>query len=94
MQRVTPPAPTILCHTVLSLQLNQVQCSIGHSDYVARDEALAALIQPLAGEYGMHNSQPQGGLLASIFCMLAFMCVVAATARGNGCKGCLRSALP
>lgn len=38
----------------------QVQCSIGHSDYVRRDAALAALIQPLAGEYGMHNNAPQG----------------------------------
>jgi hypothetical protein len=41
-----------------------VQSSIGHSDYVRRDTALAALIQPLAGEYGMHNSQPQGGSAA------------------------------
>ena len=38
----------------------QVQMSIGHSDYVRRDTALAALIQPLAGEYGMHNDAPQG----------------------------------
>lgn len=37
-----------------------MQSSIGHSDYVRRDTALAALIQPLAGEYGMHNDQPQG----------------------------------
>jgi hypothetical protein len=41
-----------------------VQSSIGHSDYVRRDTALAALIQPLAGEYGMHNDQPQGGSAA------------------------------
>ena len=38
----------------------QVQSSIGHSDYVKRDQALKNLIQPLAGEYGMHNNQPQG----------------------------------
>ena len=38
----------------------QVQSSIGHSDYVKRDHALKNLIQPLAGEYGMHNNQPQG----------------------------------
>lgn len=38
----------------------QVQSSIGHSDYVKRDLALKNLIQPLAGEYGMHNNQPQG----------------------------------
>ena len=37
----------------------QVQRSIGHSDYVRRDIALKNLIQPLAGEYGMHNDQPQ-----------------------------------
>ena len=38
----------------------QVQCTIGRSDYVARDGALKALIQPLAGEYGMHNGEAQG----------------------------------
>lgn len=37
----------------------QVQRTIGRSDYVRRDLALKNLIQPLAGEYGMHNSQPQ-----------------------------------
>ena len=36
-----------------------MQRSIGHSDYVRRDMALKNLIQPLAGEYGMHNDQPQ-----------------------------------
>lgn len=39
--------------------LLQVQRTIGVSDYVRRDMALKNLIQPLAGEYGMHNSQPQ-----------------------------------
>lgn len=34
--------------------------SIGVSDYVRRDMALKNLIQPLAGEYGMHNNEPQG----------------------------------
>ena len=38
----------------------QVQCTIGRSDYAARDGALKALIQPLAGEYGMHNGEAQG----------------------------------
>ena len=38
----------------------QIQSSIGHSDYVKRDQALKGLIQPLAGEYGMHNGQAQG----------------------------------
>ena len=43
--------------------LLKVQSTIGHSDYVARDMALKNLIQPLAGEYGMHNGQAQGALL-------------------------------
>ena len=33
---------------------------MGYSDYIQRDEALRNLIQPLAGEYGMHNGEPQG----------------------------------
>jgi hypothetical protein len=37
----------------------QVQRTVGVSDYVRRDLALKNLIQPLAGEYGMHNHQPQ-----------------------------------
>lgn len=37
----------------------QVQRTIGQSDYVRRDVALKNLIQPLAGEYGMHNGLPQ-----------------------------------
>lgn len=40
--------------------LLKVQSTIGHSDYIARDAALKNLIQPLAGEYGMHNGQEQG----------------------------------
>lgn len=39
--------------------LLMVQKTIGVSDYVRRDLALKNLIQPLAGEYGMHNNQPQ-----------------------------------
>eukprot|EP00877_Chromochloris_zofingiensis_P008465 jgi/Chrzof1/3872/Cz13g11260.t1 len=39
--------------------LLMVQKTIGVSDYVRRDMALKNLIQPLAGEYGMHNNQPQ-----------------------------------
>ena len=38
----------------------QLQSTIGRSDYVRRDQALKRLIQPLAGEYGMHNGEPQG----------------------------------
>ena len=40
----------------------QVQSSIGFTDYVRRDMALKNLIQPLAGEYGMHNGEQQGDL--------------------------------
>lgn len=40
-----------------------VQKSIGHSDYLRRDAALKQLIVPLAGEYGMHNSEAQSALL-------------------------------
>ncbi|GLC44659.1 hypothetical protein PLESTB_001330700 [Pleodorina starrii] len=39
--------------------LLMVQRTIGVSDYVRRDLALKNLIQPLAGEYGMHNGQQQ-----------------------------------
>ncbi|EFJ41282.1 hypothetical protein VOLCADRAFT_107753 [Volvox carteri f. nagariensis] len=39
--------------------LLMVQRTIGVSDYVRRDLALKNLIQPLAGEYGMHNGQEQ-----------------------------------
>jgi hypothetical protein len=42
--------------------LLKVQATIGASDYVARDMALKNLIQPLAGEYGMHNGEAQGAL--------------------------------
>lgn len=38
----------------------RVQSSLGSSDYLRRDAALKRLIVPLAGEYGMHNGEPQG----------------------------------
>ncbi len=47
------------CFVVVVNPVSQVQRSIGRSDYVRRDVALKNLIQPLAGEYGMHNDQPQ-----------------------------------
>lgn len=47
--------------------LLKVQSSIGHSDYERRDAALKCLIQPLAGEYGMHNGQPQGRTHRELF---------------------------
>jgi hypothetical protein len=43
----------------LLIRILQVQRTIGVSNYVRRDMALKNLIQPLAGEYGMHNNQPQ-----------------------------------
>lgn len=52
----------LLCCALLPCALLcvlQVQRTIGVSDYVRRDMALKNLIQPLAGEYGMHNNQPQ-----------------------------------
>lgn len=52
MHHLTPPP----CHPAT---FPQVQRTIGVSDYVRRDLALKNLIQPLAGEYGMHNSMPQ-----------------------------------
>ncbi|KAK9841397.1 hypothetical protein WJX74_005098 [Apatococcus lobatus] len=47
--------------------LLKVQSTIGHSDYVQRDEALRLLVQPLAGEYGMHNDEPQGKTHRQLF---------------------------
>lgn len=45
----------------------KVQCTIGQSDYVRRDECLRSLIQPLAGEYGMHNDEPMGKTHRKLF---------------------------
>lgn len=45
----------------------QVQLSIGESDYDQRDACLHHLIQPLAGEYGMHNNQPQAKTHRQLF---------------------------
>ena len=36
----------------------KVQCTIGLSDYEARDEALQQLIVPLGGEYGLSAGSP------------------------------------
>ncbi|KAK9823224.1 hypothetical protein WJX72_001167 [[Myrmecia] bisecta] len=47
--------------------LLKVQSSIGFSDYVQRDMALKNLIQPLAGEYGMHNGQEQAKTHRELF---------------------------
>lgn len=45
----------------------KVQCTLGSSDYVRRDECLRNLIQPLAGEYGMHNDEPMGKTHRKLF---------------------------
>lgn len=50
-----------------------VQSTIGSTDYVRRDMALKNLIQPLAGEYGMHNNEAQvslDGPKLSVCCFL------------------------
>jgi len=44
-----------------------VQMTIGETDYCRRDAALARLIQPLAGEYGMHNGAPQAATHRALF---------------------------
>ena len=45
---------------------------MGYSNYVQRDEALRNLIQPLAGEYGMHNGEPQGEVVRYTSCVGAY----------------------
>lgn len=44
-----------------------VQRTIGITDYVRRDMALKKLIQPLAGEYGMHNGEEQARTHRELF---------------------------
>ena len=58
----------------------QVQSTIGYSNYVQRDQALQQLIQPLAGEYGMHNNEPQGQCVPGLLfhhhaCMPHTLCI-------------------
>ena len=45
----------------------KVQCTLGSSDYVARDACLQRLIQPLAGEYGLHVGDPLGKTHRALF---------------------------
>lgn len=45
----------------------KVQCTMGHSNYEQRDEALKNMIQPLAGEYGLHHSSPMGKTHRELF---------------------------
>jgi len=47
--------------------LLKVQSTIGMTDYRRRDLALKHLIQPLAGEYGMHNGEAQAETHRELF---------------------------
>lgn len=64
-ESVLRPVFNELCYNLESFNpaftscILMVQRTIGRSDYVRRDMALKNLIQPLAGEYGMHNGMPQ-----------------------------------
>ncbi len=50
---------------VFTAVMLKVQCTIGQSDYVRRDEALQCLIVPLAGEYGLAPEYKLGACAAS-----------------------------
>lgn len=54
---------------IFTLALFRVQSTIGITDYVRRDMALKKLIQPLAGEYGMHNDEAQSRTHRELFSM-------------------------
>lgn len=45
----------------------QVQMTLGVSDYERRDQCLQRLIQPLAGEYGLHAGEPLGKTHRALF---------------------------
>jgi hypothetical protein len=45
----------------------QVQKTLGLSDYERRDQCLQRLIQPLAGEYGLHADEPLGKTHRTLF---------------------------
>jgi hypothetical protein len=51
--------------------LLRVQQTIGYSDYARRDAALARLVQPLAGEYGLHAGEPLGRTHRELFALFA-----------------------
>jgi hypothetical protein len=52
---------------VFTACLLKVQCTIGSSEYQARDACLQNLIQPLAGEYGLHSNDPLGKTHRQLF---------------------------
>ena len=52
---------------VFTACLLQVQLTAGQSDYERRDACLQRLIQPLAGEYGLHEGEPLGSTHRALF---------------------------
>eukprot|EP00746_Dinoflagellata_sp_MGD_P011318 gnl/MRDRNA2_/MRDRNA2_123687_c0_seq1.p1 gnl/MRDRNA2_/MRDRNA2_123687_c0~~gnl/MRDRNA2_/MRDRNA2_123687_c0_seq1.p1 ORF type:complete len:410 (+),score=92.79 gnl/MRDRNA2_/MRDRNA2_123687_c0_seq1:85-1314(+) len=52
---------------VFTACLLQVQMTLGVSDYERRDQCLQRLIQPLAGEYGLHEAEPLGKTHRALF---------------------------
>lgn len=52
---------------VFTACLLQVQITAGQSDYERRDACLQRLIQPLAGEYGLHAGEPLGPTHRALF---------------------------
>lgn len=52
---------------VFSAVMLKVQCTLGASDYVRRDEALQCLIVPLAGEYGLAEQHKLGKTHRQLF---------------------------
>jgi len=52
---------------VFTACLLQVQITAGQSDYERRDACLQRLIQPLAGEYGLHADEPLGQTHRALF---------------------------
>ena len=52
---------------VFTAVMLKVQCTLGASDYVRRDEALQCLIVPLAGEYGLAEQHKLGKTHRQLF---------------------------
>jgi hypothetical protein len=52
---------------VFTACLMQVQLTAGQSDYERRDQCLQRLVQPLAGEYGLHANEPLGQTHRALF---------------------------
>merc|ERR1719387_2042573 len=52
---------------VFTACMMQVQMTAGQSDYESRDQCLQRLMQPLAGEYGLHAEEPLGKTHRTLF---------------------------